>query len=94
MSAKTELKTLRDSVRLFMIPGMGHCGGGDAPNVIDMLATIDQWVESGKAPESILATMPPNDRPVSRPLCPFPQTAQYKGKGSTDDAANFACRMK
>jgi len=92
MIAKTDSKTARESFRLFMIPGMGHCMGGDAPYVTDMLGVIDEWVENKKAPDTILASRPPGTRPVSRPLCPYPQIARYKGEGSTDDAANFECR--
>ncbi len=80
-------------LRLFMVPGMAHCGGGEGPNTFDMISTLEQWVEKGKAPEQILATHSTNgqvDR--SRPLCPYPQTAHYKGSGSIDDAANFVCR--
>jgi hypothetical protein len=90
MTAKMNPKKV-DSVRLFMIPGMGHCGGGDAPTVMDMLSVIDQWVDKGKAPGSIIASRPPNLKPMSRPICPYPQIAKYKGSGSTDDAANFVC---
>ncbi|HEV3329535.1 MAG TPA: tannase/feruloyl esterase family alpha/beta hydrolase [Bryobacteraceae bacterium] len=82
-----------DSVRLFMVPGMGHCGGGDGPNVFDTVTALEQWVEKGKAPEKLIASYATNgavDR--TRPLCPYPQVAQYKGSGSTDDAANFTCK--
>jgi pimeloyl-ACP methyl ester carboxylesterase len=94
MTAKMDAKTKRDSVRLFMIPGMGHCGGGEAPVVTDMIATIDKWVEKGEAPERIIASRPPEEKPMTRPLCPYPKVAKYKGTGSTDDAANFACEGK
>ncbi|HYR84888.1 MAG TPA: tannase/feruloyl esterase family alpha/beta hydrolase [Terriglobia bacterium] len=80
-------------LRLFMVPGMGHCGGGEGPNTFDMVTMLEEWVEKGKAPEQIVATRRTNgqvDR--TRPLCPYPQTAKYKGTGSTDDAANFVCR--
>jgi feruloyl esterase len=80
------------SYRLFMAPGMNHCGGGDGPNTFDMLGALDMWREEGKAPQQILAshaTAGKVDR--TRPLCPYPQVARYKGSGSTDDAANFAC---
>jgi feruloyl esterase len=93
MTAKMDRGKAADSVRLFMIPGAGHCGGGDA-GVTDMLSVIDQWVETGKAPDRIVATSPPNQRPVSRPLCPYPQIAKYKGSGNTDDAANFECKVR
>jgi hypothetical protein len=57
-----------------------------------MLSVIDQWVETGEAPDRIIANSPPNLKPVSRPLCPYPQVAGYKGSGSSDDAANFECK--
>jgi feruloyl esterase len=81
-----------DSYRLFMVPGMNHCGGGDGPNTFDMLSALEQWKEQGKAPNQILAShMTDGKVDRTRPLCPYPQTAKYKGSGSTDDAANFAC---
>jgi len=86
-------KNAKDAVRLFMVPGMGHCGGGDGTSTFDMVAALDQWMTTGKAPASIPASRVRNgvvDR--TRPLCPWPQVAAYKGSGSTDDAANFACK--
>ena len=80
--------------RLFMVPGMGHCGGGDGTSTFNVIAALEQWVEDGKAPDSIPASRVRNgvaDR--TRPLCPYPQVAAYKGSGSTDDAANFVCRV-
>ncbi len=91
MMAKLDPAKAADSVRLFMLPGVGHCGGGDAPGVTDMLSAIDQWVETGKAPERITASSGPNQKPVSRPLCPYPKVARYKGSGNPDEAANFEC---
>ena len=81
------------SYRLFMAPGMGHCGGGEGPNTFDMVAALEQWVEHGKAPDQIPASHSTNgavDR--TRPLCPYPQLAMYNGAGSIDDAASFVCR--
>jgi Tannase and feruloyl esterase len=81
-------------IRLFMAPGMGHCGGGEGPNVFDTVSVIKQWVEKGKAPQKIIASHLDNgvaDR--TRPLCPYPQIAAYTGSGSTDDAANFICKL-
>ena len=78
--------------RLFMVPGMGHCSGGEGPDAFDKIGALEQWVEHGKAPEAIVASHSVSghvDR--TRPLCPYPQVAQYKGNGSIDDAANFAC---
>jgi feruloyl esterase len=83
------------SYRLFMAPGMAHCGGGDGPNTFDMLSVLELWVEHGKAPDRIVASHMRNgivDR--TRPLCPYPQVATYKGRGSTDDAANFECKER
>lgn len=76
------------SVRLFMIPGMNHCAGGDGTDKFDGISALDQWVERGKAPDQIIASRPGR----TRPLCPYPQSAAYKGTGSTDEAANFVCK--
>jgi feruloyl esterase len=86
--------TIRDGYRLFMAPGMGHCSGGEGPSRFDMLGALEQWVEHGKAPDRIVAAHSSNgviDR--TRPLCPYPQVAIYKGAGSTDEARNFDCRV-
>ena len=86
-------KSARDSVRLFMVPGMGHCGGGDGTSTFDMAAAIDKWVETKKAPTEIPATKMADGKAVrTRPLCAYPAMATYKGTGSTDDAANFTCK--
>jgi feruloyl esterase len=80
--------------RLFMAPGMNHCGGGPGPNVFDGMASLTNWVENKQAPDKIIATHMANNMPDrTRPLCPFPQTAQYTGQGSIDDAANFVCKL-
>ena len=96
-------------VRLYMVPGMQHCGGGPGPNVFgsasvplgdpehDAGRALERWVEDGVAPGQIIATkFKTGSNPTSgivrtRPLCPYPQVAHYKGSGSTDDAANFTC---
>ena len=79
--------------RLFMVPGMNHCGGGSGTSTFDMLTALEQWVEGKKAPDAIPASRAANGAVVrTRPLCPFPQVATYKGSGSTDDAANFVCK--
>jgi feruloyl esterase len=82
------------SMRLFMVPGMGHCGGGEGPNTFDMMVPLEQWVEKGQAPTRIEASHSTNgtiDR--TRPLCPYPQVARYKGTGSIDEAENFTCQL-
>jgi feruloyl esterase len=82
----------RDFFRLFMVPGMAHCGGGIGPDRNDAVTAMIDWVEKGKAPESIVASRVVNNQVVrTRPLCPYPQVARYKGQGSIDDAANFQC---
>jgi hypothetical protein len=78
--------------RLFMIPGMGHCAGGEGPFVFDAISTIDEWVETGRAPARIVVSNPPGAPPRTRPLCPWPQEAVYSGQGSTDDEQRFVCR--
>jgi feruloyl esterase len=85
-------KAVDDSIRLFYAPGMGHCGGGEGPNVFDALTPLEQWREQGKAPASILATHSTSGKvDRTRPLCPYPQIAKYKGSGSIDEAENFVC---
>ncbi len=85
---------VHDSYRLFMAPGMGHCGGGAGPNSFDALTALERWVEDDQAPESIEAALQRGGEVVrTRPLCPYPQQATYNGSGSTDEAASFTCRM-
>jgi feruloyl esterase len=84
-----------NSVRLFMMPGMNHCGGGDGPNTFDRMSVLEQWVEQGKAPDQIIASHSTDSKvDRTRPLCPYPQVAVYKGTGSTDEAANFLCKTR
>lgn len=85
---------VHESYRLFMAPGMGHCGGGAGPNSFDMLPELEAWVEKGEAPNAVVAEHR-TDGVVdqTRPLCPYPQQAVYQGNGSTDDAENFVCKL-
>jgi feruloyl esterase len=78
-----------------MVPGMQHCSGGPGPNSFDMLTALEDWVEKGKAPNRVVATHRTAAGVVdrTRPLCVYPRVAVYSGSGSTDDAANFKCRM-
>jgi feruloyl esterase len=72
-----------------------HCGGGEGPNSFDMVSALEQWVEKGKAPEQFIASHIASGKPDrTRPLCPYPQVAAYKGLGSTDEAANFICKAQ
>jgi feruloyl esterase len=80
------------SIQLYMMPGMNHCRGGAGPDSFDMMGAMEEWVRTGNASDHIVATHRKAgtvDR--TRPLCPYPQVAAYKGTGSTDDAANFLC---
>jgi Tannase and feruloyl esterase len=97
-------------VKLYMVPGMQHCGGGPGPDSFgengptqnadprhDIQSALEQWVEKAIAPSSIIATKYIKDESqmrvtMTRPLCPYPQTAMWTGTGSTDDAGNFVCR--
>jgi Tannase and feruloyl esterase len=94
-------------VRLFMVPGMQHCGGGPGPDVFgqsgfstpndtqhNIYMALEQWVEKGAAPSTVIATKQPGEGSavkVTRPLCAYPQVAIYKSNGDTNDAANFVC---
>jgi feruloyl esterase len=107
------LRETQKFFRLFMAPGMLHCGGGPGPNAFggvfgaspprvdaehDVLSALDRWVDDDVAPDRIIATKYVNDDPANgiamqRPLCPYPQRAVHTGRGSTKDAASFACRV-
>jgi hypothetical protein len=103
---------LSEHARLFMAPGVMHCGGGTGPDAFnttlgipprppsadrqhDMLSALIAWAEEGKAPKRIIATRFASDEPgrieMQRPLCPWPQTAAYRGFGSTAAPGSFAC---
>jgi feruloyl esterase len=91
MSAQMGASTT-DFARLFMVPGMFHCGGGVGTSVFDVGTPLIQWVESNKAPDGITASRVVSGKVVrTRPLCAYPEVARYKGSGSTDEAGNFAC---
>jgi feruloyl esterase len=84
-----------DWMRLFLMPGMGHCTGGVGPDQADFLGAMEAWKEKGTAPNQIVAARNGGGRsgltPMTRPLCPFPQLAKYSGTGSTDDSKSFVC---
>lgn len=82
-----------DFIRLFMAPGMQHCGGGPGPNQFHAMAALERWVEAGVAPDQIISYHVSDNRvDMTRPLCPYPQVAQWNGVGSTSDSANFVCQ--
>ncbi len=78
--------------RLFMAPGMLHCGGGPGPNTFDMLDALERWVERDEPPDRVIATVSTNAGSRTRPLCVYPKVSTYTGRGSTNDAQNFVCQ--
>jgi feruloyl esterase len=81
-----------DFMRLFMVPGMNHCGGGPGPNTFDAVTALSNWVERKQAPDMLLGAHVMNGMTdLTRPLCPYPQVAHYSGQGDVKDAANFSC---
>jgi feruloyl esterase len=94
-ASKTHAAALADVQtfhRLFMVPGMNHCRGGDGTDSFDGLDALTRWVEKAEAPQRLIASKLADGKAIrSRPLCPYPQVARYSGSGSTDDATNFAC---
>jgi hypothetical protein len=79
--------------RIYLVPGMGHCQGGSATlDRFDMLSAVVDWVEKGATPDRVIATGPAFPG-RSRPLCPYPQHAEYSGHGDTNDAASFVCQQ-
>jgi tannase/feruloyl esterase len=108
VATRMGLKTTDAFVRLYMAPGVQHCGGGPGPDSFgaagtgskdpqhNMALALEQWVEKGIAPSAIIATKYADGDPakgvkMTRPLCPYPQVAKYKGTGDPNDAGNFVC---
>jgi len=91
-AGKVDFASMQAWYRLFLMPGVGHCSGGTGSSAVDPFLAVVKWAEQGIAPD-VLLSQGGVGAPVSRtrPLCPYPQTASYKGSGSTDDAANFTC---
>jgi feruloyl esterase len=91
-AVQSKVPASKDAVRLFLAPGVLHCGGGAGPDRFDALTALENWVEKGTPPASILATKA--NSPVSRPLCPYPQLPRYKGTGDTNEANNYVCSAR
>ena len=82
-----------DWMRLFLLPGVGHCGGGVGPDQADYMAALERWRENNVAPDHIVAAKVTAGRvSMTRPICAYPKVAAYKGIGSTNDASNFSCK--
>jgi len=85
----------QDWMRMFMMPGMGHCRGGIGPDQADFLGALENWREQGQAPASIpAARVREGQVDMTRPLCPYPQVASYSGLGNPDAAENYACKAQ
>jgi len=81
-------------MRLYMVPGMNHCQGGVGTDQFNKMGVVERWRESNQAPEQIIAAHVTGATvDMTRPLCPYPQVAVYKGTGSTNDSASFSCKM-
>jgi feruloyl esterase len=86
---------VRGHHRLFMVPGMAHCGGGEGTSSFDILSVLERWVESGSAPDSVEASRVVDGRvDRTRPLCAYPAVARYVGSGSIDEASSFSCEIQ
>ena len=82
-------------MRLFMVPGMGHCSGGQGPSQINWMAALERWREANEAPSSLTASRVAGNRvDMTRPVCQYPQVPVYKGAGSTSDAASYSCKAR
>ncbi len=100
-AAKEKLGNRAEAAQLFMVPGMGHCFDGKGFTSADFVGEMDRWVESGKAPQRIVAEKPVNflialagvpAKPLmTRPLCAWPRVARHDGKGPLDEAGSFTC---
>jgi feruloyl esterase len=84
---------VQDFARLYLAPGVNHCAGGAGPDRYDALTLVEAWVERGEAPDRLIASkLGPDGQPtMTRPLCPYPQSAVYDGQGDPNDAASFTC---
>lgn len=92
LAAMGSIKETEGFARLFMMPAVGHCGGGPGADDFEKIGVLEQWVEQGSAPNTIIATHRTKGVvDMTRPLCPYPEVAQWKGSGNTNDAANFVC---
>jgi feruloyl esterase len=81
-----------DWLRMYMMPGVGHCRGGVGPDQANFMGALERWVEAGEVPDQIIASkVTGGNVQMTRPLCPYPQVAEWTGAGSTNDAANFKC---
>jgi len=92
MALQNGVARTQANARLFLVPGMHHCGGGPGPDQFDTLSAMEAWAEHGTAPASIIASTKPEAQVQHRlKLCPFPQQGRYSGHGTINDPANWSC---
>ncbi len=92
--ASDGLDATGDYARLFMMPGVGHCRGGAGPDQVDFMSALIAWVEEGRAPGQLVASRVRDGAvDMTRPLCPHPQVARYRGQGDPNNAASFECAV-
>ena len=93
VQARIGIEDTRKSVRLYMVPGMIECNGGPGTDTFDMLSVMRRWVERNESPDEVMASRVEHGKVVrTRPLCPYPLVATYRGTGSPDEARNFVCK--
>ncbi|KAK1547730.1 hypothetical protein CPAR01_01697 [Colletotrichum paranaense] len=85
------VESLKSFYRLFLAPGAGHCGGGYGPVPVEPLSVLVDWVETGKAPDTLFAVTTQSGTNTTRNLCPYPHSIKYKGSGDVKDAMSFTC---
>jgi len=89
---KEALRRTQEFARLYLAPGVGHCGGGAGPDTVDLISPLIPWVEQGIAPDQIIASKVVNGATTfSRPLCPYPALPRYSGVGDPTQASSFKC---
>jgi feruloyl esterase len=86
------LRRTQEFARLFLAPGVAHCGGGAGADSFDPIISVEQWVETGVAPDQIIASKVVNHATTfTRPLCPYPELPRYSGAGDSTKASSFVC---
>ena len=83
----------KDSVRLYMLPGVDHCQGGEGAFIVDYIGALENWVEKDQAPERMVASRPPGAGSFTRPACSYPSAPRYNGTGAVEEAASWVCSV-
>jgi feruloyl esterase len=91
LANKLGRSTRANQIRFFTVPGMDHCFGGEGASVVDWLGAMERWELSGAAPEVLSGSRPSSGQQFTRPICAYPTSARYLGRGNPSDAANWRC---